>query len=147
MMMKNTPLILLLFIFSINNSFSQEVMLKALDANWEKAQLDADADFISSLLAEDFIWIHNHATLTDNKEAVVNRAKRQKASGTENARSRNSKEVEVIILSSTAVVTGTTIVDRGSSPTNYNFMRTYLEIKGKWFLLGNHTMAVPDEEE
>jgi hypothetical protein len=28
----------------------------------------------------------------------------------------------------------------------YHFMRTYVKEKGKYVLLANHTMAVPDEE-
>lgn len=123
-----------------------EKALTSLDANWEKAQLDANADFLEDLLAENFIWIHNHASLTDDKSAVVNRAKRQKESGANNTRSRNSQEVKVIVLGSTAIVTGNTIVDRGPSPVTYNFMRTYVEINKKCYLLANHTMAVPEEE-
>jgi len=119
--------------------------LRKLDAKWENALLVSDADFIASILSEDFVWVHNHASMTDTKEALVKRSK--KANGaTGNPRSRISKDVKVIMEGATGVVTGLTIVDRGPSPTTYHFMRTYAKTDGKWLLLANHTMAIPKEE-
>ncbi|MFC3880459.1 nuclear transport factor 2 family protein [Algoriphagus namhaensis] len=149
--MKKNFLVLFLLLFWSIYGFSQsaclnENSLRALDLDWERAQLEANVEFLESLLAEDFIWIHNHASLTDDKSDVIQRATRQKETGENNTRSRKSQDVKVIILANTAVVTGTTIVDRGPSPTVYNFMRTYVEVEGKCFLLSNHTMAVPEQE-
>ena len=42
--------------------------LKQLDASWEKAQLELDYDTLDALLAEDFIWVHNHANTIDDKK-------------------------------------------------------------------------------
>lgn len=120
--------------------------LKALDASWELAQLQSDTEFLESILAEDFIWVHNHANTIDNKAAVLNRANRYKSSKTQNARSRMSKDVSVIVSGTTGIVSGFTIVDRGPGPTRYHFMRTYVEINGQCFLIANHTMAVPEKE-
>jgi hypothetical protein len=36
-------------------------------------------------------------------------------------------------------------VDRGPQPTTYHFMRTYVLVTGKWKLIANHTMAIPEE--
>jgi hypothetical protein len=52
----------------------------------------------------------------------------------------------VVILGNTGVVSGYTVVDRGPSPVTYHFMRTYTKVNGKYQLLANHTMAIPDEE-
>lgn len=120
--------------------------IKDLDAKWEEANLNPDPDFMQSTLAEGFVWVHNHASLVDNKSAVVERAKNQKANGTSNTKSRTQSEVKVAITGSTAIVTGITVVDRGPTPTVYHFMRTYVEVDGKCLLAGNHTMAVPEEE-
>lgn len=149
--MKKIILILILGPMLGSMSFAQESCLTeksllALDLEFEQAQLDADLEFFNNILAEDFIWVHNHASLTDDKEDVILRAIRQRETGENNTRSRKSQDVKVIILGDAAVVTGTTIVDRGPSPTVYNFMRTYVEVEGKCYLLSNHTMAVPDEE-
>lgn len=121
--------------------------LKALDASWEKAQLELNYAFLESLLAEDFLWVHNHANTIDDKSAVLNRVKRHLSTNNRNTKSRTSKDVKIIIYGATAVVNGTTIVDRGPKPTAYNFMRTYTQINGKCYLLANHTMAVPDSKE
>lgn len=130
--------------FAQSDSLEEKALI-SLDAQWEQAQLFADSDFLQSLLAVDFIWIHNHASTTDDKDAVIERAKKQQTSGANDTRSRTLSAVKVIILGQTAIVTGTTVVDRGPSPTTYNFMRTYVQLNGKYYLLANHTMAIPEE--
>ena len=120
--------------------------LKKLDASWEKAQLELNFDFVKSLLAEDFIWVHNHANTIDNKTAVLERVKRYLSSNNQNTKSRISKDVKVIIYGTTGIVSGFTIIDRGPSPTTYHFMRTYVENDGKCYLIANHTMAIPEKE-
>jgi hypothetical protein len=77
-------------------------------------------------LAEDFIWVHNHANTIDNKTAVLERFKRYLSSNNQNTKSRISKDVKVILYDSTGIVSGFTIIDRGPSPTTYHFMRTYV---------------------
>ena len=121
--------------------------LKNLDSQWEKALLDSDAEFLESLLADDFIWVHNHASMVDSKEALLKRASNPNVRATGDTKSRVSKDVKAIVLGSTGVVIGITIVDRGPTPTTYHFMRTYTVVDGKCYLLANHTMAIPDIEE
>ena len=148
--MKKTAFTFLVIVFPFlstcaQKSCLQETALKTLDAQYEKALLESDAQFLENLLAKDFIWVHNHNSMTDTKEALVKRAKNTNATG--NTRARTQSDVQVIILGATAVVTGITVVDRGPKPTTYHFMRTYVEIEGECKLLANHTMAVPEEEE
>ncbi|WP_066631918.1 nuclear transport factor 2 family protein [Labilibacter marinus] len=119
--------------------------LLALDASWEKAQLEMDFVYLESLLAEDFIWVHNHAGTVDNKKAVIERAKRHLKNKNNNTKARTSSDVKVIVLQETAIVTGYTTVDRGPKPTKYHFMRTYVKVGAKYLLLANHTMAIPKE--
>ncbi|WP_323849884.1 nuclear transport factor 2 family protein [Algoriphagus persicinus] len=128
-----------------NNCMTVET-IKALDAQWEANNLAPDPEFFRNVLAENFVWVHNHASMIDTKEAVIKRAENQAAKGSSDTRSRIQSEVEVAITGNVAVVTGFTIVDRGPVPTTYHFMRTYVEIDGKCLLTGNHTMAVPVEE-
>ncbi len=116
-----------------------------LDAQWENANLTKDVEFFESTLAEDFIWVHNHAGTVDTKQNVVEKARRANANNRQNTRSRTQRDVQVLRLGSTVVVTGYTVVDRGPTPTTYNFMRTYTAVGGKCFLLANHTMAIPEE--
>lgn len=120
--------------------------LLELDRDWEKALLESNMGFLENLLAEDFVWVHNHASLIDGKEAVIARAKRIQDGESDNTKGRVSRDQTVVILGNTGVVSGFTVVDRGPSLVTYHFMRTYSKVKGKYVLLANHTMAVPDEE-
>ena len=130
----------------ITFSQTQESQLLQLDQGWEKALLESDVAFLENLLADDFVWVHNHAGLIDGKESAVSRAKLIQAGQKDDTRNRTSRDQKVIILGSTGVVSGFTVVDRGPSPVTYHFMRTYTLIDGKWKLLGNHTMAIPEDE-
>ncbi|UZD22791.1 nuclear transport factor 2 family protein [Algoriphagus halophytocola] len=123
-----------------------ESSIKAMDAQWEANNLNPDPEFFKSTLAENFIWVHNHASMIDTKEDVIKRTEIQAAKGTTNTRSRTQSEVKVEITGNTAIVTGFTVVDRGPTPTKYHFMRTYVEVDGKCLLIGNHTMAIPEGE-
>lgn len=129
-------------------SFAQspEEQLLQVDQGWEKALLESNVEFLENLVAADFIWVHNHAGLIDGKEAVIARAKRIRGGQADDTRNRTPRDQQVVILGQTGVVSGYTLVDRGPSPVTYHFMRTYARVNGEWKLLGNHTMAIPDEE-
>ena len=49
------------------------------------------------------------------------------------------------LLLAVPAMSGFTVVDRGPQPTTYHFMRTYALVDGKWKLIANHTMAIPEE--
>ena len=140
---------ILILTFSLNSLIAQENCLQKknlikLDSLWEKAQFNSNTKFLDSLLIKDFIWVHNNAKTIDNKDAVLNRAKRYLKNNIKYSYSRISKNVTAIIFGKTGVVNGFTIVQKNkdSSPITYNFMRTYTEKKGKCVLVANHTMAV-----
>ncbi len=137
-----------LFFICTYSSFAQspQEQLRQLDLGWENALLSSDVDFLEKLLADEFVWVHNHAGLIDGKEAVIARAKRIQGGQADDTRNRTSRDQKVVILGQTGVVSGFTVVDRGPSPTTYHFMRTYAWTDGRWKLLGNHTMAIPEEE-
>ena len=132
------------FPFLTLSQSSTEELLR-IDQGWEKALLESNVKFLEELVSEKFVWVHNHATQIDGKEAAVGRAKRIQAGQQQNdTRNRTSRDQQVVILGQTAVVSGFTVVDRGPSPTTYHFMRTYAWTEGRWKLLGNHTMAIPE---
>lgn len=138
------PIIFIISFFTFSQTIEKELL--TLDLGWEKALLTSDVDFLENLLADKFVWVHNHASLVDGKENAIARAKRIKAGQTDDTRNRTSRDQQVVILGETAVVTGFTVVDRGPSPVTYHFMRTYAQLDGEWKLLGNHTMAIPEDE-
>ena len=143
--MKFLPLLLTLLIISVS-SFAQtpQEQLVALDKGWERALLNSDVKFLDTLLAEEFVWVHNHASQIDGKAEALNRAKKIRAGQQDDTRDRSPRDHQVVILEQTAVVTGFTVVDRGPQPTTYHFMRTYALVAGKWKLIANHTMAIPE---
>uniref|UniRef100_UPI004048C13D nuclear transport factor 2 family protein n=1 Tax=Algoriphagus sp. TaxID=1872435 RepID=UPI004048C13D len=143
--MKFLPLLLTLLIISVS-SFAQttQEQLLALDKGWERALLNSDVEFLDTLLAEEFVWVHNHASQIDGKAEALNRAKKIRAGQQDDTRDRSPRDHQVVILEQTAVVTGFTVVDRGPQPTTYHFMRTYALVAGKWKLIANHTMAIPE---
>ena len=149
--MKQIIVIITLVGLSIISASAQEgclnqESLKKLDASWEKAQLELNFDYVKSILAEDFIWVHNHANTIDNKSAVLERIRRYINSNNKSTKSRISKDVKVIISGKTGIVNGITIIEKGSNLITYHFMRTYVEINGNCYLIANHTMAIPDKE-
>ena len=143
--MKFLPLLLTLLIISVS-SFAQttQEQLVALDKGWERALLNSDVEFLDTLLAEEVVWVHNHASQIDGKAEALNRAKKIRAGQQDDTRDRSPRDHQVVILEQTAVVTGFTVVDRGPQPTTYHFMRTYALVAGKWKLIANHTIAIPE---
>ena len=147
--MKILAVSLCLALFTSTLSFAQtseQEILIQLDLGWEKALLNSDVGFLENHLAEDFIWVHNHASLIDGKPEVVANAKRIQSGQANTTRGRTSRDHQVLVLENTAIVTGYTLVDRGPSPTLYHFMRTYVKTRSGYRLLANHTMAIPEEE-
>jgi len=145
--MKFLPLLLALFliVFSSLGQTTQEQLVE-LDQGWERALLNSKVEFLENLLAEEFIWVHNHAGQIDGKAEALNRAKKIRAGQQQDdTRNRSSQDQQVVLLGQTAVVSGFTVVDRGPQPTTYHFMRTYVLVDGSWKLLANHTMAIPEE--
>jgi ketosteroid isomerase-like protein len=144
--MKYLSLCFLLFLPLLSLAQSSKEQLLSLDKGWEKALLESDVSFLENLVAEEFVWVHNHAGLIDGKEAVISRAKKIQSGQQDDTRNRTPRDQQLVILGQTGIVSGFTEVDRGPSPTLYHFMRTYTWVDGKWMLLGNHTMAIPQEE-
>ncbi len=143
--MKLLPLLVTLFLIAYSAmGQTKEERLLELDRSWERALLNSEVAVLEELLAEEFIWVHNHASLIDGKVETLSRAKRIQAGQQDDTRNRSPRDQKVVLLGQTAVVSGFTLVDRGPQPTNYHFMRTYALVEGKWKLLANHTMAIPE---
>lgn len=147
--MKIFNLFVLFVCISMNTIIAQEHclstnQLKKIDLAWEKAQMNSNVDFFKTTLAKDFVWIHNNAKTIDDKQAVINRAKRYLKNKVKYSYSRTTEDVSTIVYHKTGVVTGFTVVQKtiDAKPVIYHFMRTYAEKDGKCILVANHTMAI-----
>ncbi|MBU3009916.1 nuclear transport factor 2 family protein [Polaribacter vadi] len=147
--MKILKIIFLFCLISFNSLTAQESCLsnknlKQIDLAWEKAQLNSDVDFFENNLSKNFVWTHNNAKTIDNKDAVINRAKRYLKNKIKYSYSRTTEDVSTVIYGKTGIVNGFTVVlkTKDAKPVIYHFMRTYSEKNGKCILIANHTMAV-----
>lgn len=113
-----------------------------MDAGWERALLESDVAFLERVMADEFVWVHNHASSVDTKEILLERAREGNATG--RPRAREQSDVTVRITGSVGIVHGFTIVIRDDTTPRYTFMRTYAEIDGRCLLLANQTMQLND---
>jgi len=121
--------------------------IKETDKKYETALLRGGCTFLTGLLADEFVWVHNDASATDTKQTLLERMCGDRSTST--TVSRVSSNVEVRQKGEVAVVAGFTVVQRRGSPlpAKYHFMRTYVRMGDKCELLANHTMRLPDEDQ
>lgn len=118
--------------------------LIALDARYETALQVGDADFLLTLLAPEFTWVHNLASLKEDKAALIARVKQP----TEQAKQRRSHDITAQRLANTVVLQGLSSVDKWNDDgttyrtSRYQFMRTYVAVKDECKLLAVQTMKV-----
>jgi len=174
--MKIIPRILLFlfFLFSVNYvlaASSEAEVVRSLDAAWELALLNGDNEALIRMTHLDFVWIHNHVnTIEESRAELIEHRERNRAfyeskldsdeMPTRRAHpvgaSRDQHDVKVVVEDRTAIVYGYTIVVKSdrfaarnpdlSRKTTYHFMRTYTKVADQWMLLGNQTMAIPENE-
>ncbi|NKC00283.1 MAG: DUF4440 domain-containing protein [Pseudomonadales bacterium] len=133
-----------------------ETNLRKLDASYELAVLTSDVEFAEAKMHPSFVWVHNHASSTqDSRNEIIqmfNRTSSHYKEG-EDRGDRTQEDVEIVIAGNTGVVHGFTKVRRSkkfidlfNSPEfqRYHFMRTYTFLDNSCFLLSNHTMLVSE---
>lgn len=124
--------------------------LKRLDGQYEDALRVGNPEFMRVLLADDFVWVHNHAVAAEDKATLVGRL----GEGHEVPLARRSEQVAYRRLDNTAVLSGFTTVEKAPHEeggevrgNKYHFMRTYVAVEGECHLLSNQTMKVWSSEE
>lgn len=121
-----------------------EKKLEALDAKYEKALQVGDVKFLAKLLAPDFYWVHNLASMKEKKTELLTRVQKPD----EQAKERRSHDITQQRLGNTVVLQGLSSVDKWNADgktfrtLRYQFMRTYVEEKGECKLLAVQTMKV-----
>ena len=121
-----------------------EKNLVALDAKYEQALQVGDTQFLDKLLAPEFYWVHNLASMKEKKTELLVRVKKSE----EHAKKRRSYDISQQRLGNTVVLQGLSNVDKWNADgktfrtSRYQFMRTYVEEKGECKLLAAQTMKV-----
>ena len=141
-------LLLLLFGFVAIDASAQSCLpvkeLIALDTRYEEATRIGDADFLQNLLADDFVWVHNLASVIENKSVIIARAN----SPQDIPKARTTSEVNAHVLQNTVVLRGLSSVDKWNADgktwrtSRYQFMRTYVSTSKGCKLLSAQTMKV-----
>jgi hypothetical protein len=122
--------------------------LAKLDAQYENALRTGDAKFLDNLLAPEFSWVHNLASLKESKTQLLARLRKPE----EQAKERRSHDIVFHRLGNTAVLQGLSSVDKWNPDgktfrtSRYQFMRTYVEQHGECKLLAVQTMKVWSSE-
>lgn len=121
--------------------------LIALDRQYEEAIRVGDVQFLKSLLAEEYIWVHNLGVETETKAVLLQRLQDQDRRFI----SRVTRDASVHKSGRTAVVSGVSLVesispDGGNHKSHYRFMRTYALERGRCKLLAVQTMKVWSDE-
>ena len=108
--MKFLPLLLPLLLLRFSSlAQSSHEQLVELDKGWERALLNSEVEFLDQLLAEEFVWVHNHASQIDGKAEALSRAKKIRAGQQDDTRNRSPRDHQVVILGQTAVVRKTSL--------------------------------------
>ncbi len=114
--------------------------LKALDYDYEQALRTGNKPFLDALLAEDFVWIHNHGVQVETRAELLARF----GDGYKPTKSREQADVQVRRLEETAVIHGSTTVQEiksdGLHANTYQFLRTYVATDDGCKLLAGQTM-------
>lgn len=122
--------------------------LTTLDARYENALRTADVKFLDKLLAPEFQWVHNLASLKESKTQVLARLQKPDAE----TKTRLSHDISFLRLGNTVVLQGLSSVDKWNPDgktfrtSRYQFMRTYVEDKGECKLLAVQTMKIWSSE-
>lgn len=125
------------------NSCLDKEKLIVLDQEYETAVQQADVKFLSNLLADEFYWVHNLASLKENKKQLLTRIQKE-----EKPKARRSHDLSVRTLENTAVVEGLGSVDKWNADgktfrtSRYQVTRTYVSVKGECKLLAIQSMKV-----
>ncbi len=124
-----------------------ETLVK-LDAEYENAMRKGDVKFLDKLLAPEYLWVHNLASLKETKAQLLTRVQKPE----EQPKARRSHDVSVLRLDNTAVLQGLSSVEKWNPDgktyrtSRYQFMRTYVKQGDECKLLAVQTMKVWSSE-
>jgi len=114
------------------------------DRQYEEALRVGDVAFLDRWLADDYVWVHNLASQTEGKAALLERSKKPAVVH----KSRTTSAVQAHVAGDTVVLRGLSTVEQWNADgktwrgNRYQFMRTYVNVGGECKLLSVQTMKV-----
>ncbi len=121
-----------------------EKAITALDARYEIALQTGDVEFLHKVLAPEFSWVHNLASMKETKAGLIARLEQE----LEQTKARKSHDITTHRLGNTVVLQGLSSVEKWNADgktfrtSRYQFMRTYVAVKDQCKLLAAQTMKV-----
>ena len=120
-----------------------EQQILQLEQQRMHAMMDADAETLNRVLADDLTYIHTNAAL-DSKESFIGAL----SSGALNYESIASTEAQVRVYGDTAVVTGNGDVRVTSNGRRNRFSIRYTDVyaqrDGRWQMVAWHATRMPE---
>lgn len=114
-----------------------------LDQRYETAMQQRDGKFLQQLLADEFYWVHNLASLKEGKAELLARIQNEVQ-----PKARRSHDLSARRLQNTAVVEGLVSVEKWNADgktfrtSRYQVTRTYVAVNGECKLLAVQSMKV-----
>ena len=114
------------------------------DRRYEEALRQADVAYLETLLAEDYVWVHNLAVQTESRAELLARLSK----GAPPMKSRTTSDVQAHASGDTVVLRGLSSVEQWNPDgatwrvNRYRFLRTYVTVAGQCRLLAVQTMKV-----
>lgn len=111
----------------------------ALEHRRIEAMIKGDVQALGEILADDLVYTHTTARL-DTKASFIEAIR----SGRSNYRSVERKDVEVLNLGDTAVVTGQARFHVGNNKFEVRFIDVYAKRNGAWQMVAWQSTRLPD---
>ncbi|MFC3115813.1 nuclear transport factor 2 family protein [Cellvibrio fontiphilus] len=151
--MKRNHLIIGLFALGWSGQLAAQSCLEsealiALDGRYETALQTGDVEFLQALLAPEFSWVHNLASMKETKAGLIARLQQE----SEQPKARKSHDITTHRLGNTAVLQGVSSVEKWNADgktyrtLRYQFIRTYVAQGSQCKLLAVQTMKVSSPE-
>lgn len=111
------------------------------DAQYEEALRVGNVQFLQSLLADEYVWVHSLGSQIESRGSLLARMAKPVV-----FKARGTSDVHVHVQGDTSVVRGVSTTEQWNADgttwrTNrYQFMRTYVNVGGECKLLSVQTM-------
>ena len=135
------------------NSTDEQEILK-LNAEYERAQLNRDAEFFERALADDYIASYETGT-TENKAEYLEVIRKERQQPTYKLISMKSEDLKIKLMGNAAVLTGTWLITTGPILDNTAepqagkglYTSVFEKRDGRWLIVAEHISVAPRDRK